>query len=170
MSKQSPNSALRQFLWLGGIAFIVPLVYIFLLTTFVAGGAIGSVSEEAATDAAVAERLSPVGSFKLAAVATNKAPRTGEEMYKSACTACHENGTAGAPKKGDTAAWAPRIAQGFDTLLKNALNGKNAMPAKGGVTDASEYEVARAVVYLTSFAGGKFKEPAAPAAAAAPAK
>ena len=121
--------------------------------------------EIARDDAAVLDRIAPVGAFKFAAASAdpNKPARTGEELYKSVCMACHDTGTAGAPKKGDTAAWAPRIAQGYDTLLKNALNGKNAMPAKGGATDASDYEIGRAIVYLTGASGGKFKEPAAPA-------
>jgi cytochrome c5 len=50
------------------------------------------------------------------------------------CTTCHTAGVLGAPKVGDKAAWAPRIAQGKDTLYKDAINGKGSMPAKGGTT------------------------------------
>lgn len=166
MSEQSFIKTPRQLIWVVALAFIVPITVIFLLVTFVATGSVGGAGSDAMTDEAIAQRIAPVGGFKFAGtVGAAKAPRTGEELYKATCFACHETGTAGSPKTGDTAAWAPRIAQGFDVLMKNALNGKNAMPAKGGVTDASEYEIARAVVYLTSKAGGKFKEPEAPKAA-----
>jgi cytochrome c5 len=36
--------------------------------------------------------------------------RSGEQIYKAVCGACHETGVANAPKTGDKAAWAPRIA------------------------------------------------------------
>ncbi len=165
MSDQSFIKTPRQLLWVVGLAFIVPISLIFLLVTFVVSGSTGGAGSDAMSEAAVLDRIAPVGAFKFAAASAdpNKPARTGEELYKSVCMACHDTGTAGAPKKGDTAAWAPRIAQGYDTLLKNALNGKNAMPAKGGATDASDYEIGRAIVYLTGASGGKFKEPAAPA-------
>ena len=79
------------------------------------------------------------------------------------CSACHASGVSGAPKFQDAAAWAPRIAQGFETLVNSASKGKNAMPAQAGGV-ASELEVARAVAYMANAAGGKFEEPAAPAA------
>jgi hypothetical protein len=64
--------------------------------------------------------------------------------------------------------WAARIGQGFDGLMKSVLNGKNAMPARAGTTpdDLSDYELARAVVYMADAGGAKFPEPAAPAAGA----
>ncbi|MGD8312746.1 MAG: c-type cytochrome, partial [Gammaproteobacteria bacterium] len=55
----------------------------------------------------------------------------GQQVYQASCQACHATGAAGAPKLGDKEAWAPRIAQGMDTLLANAISGKNAMPPKG---------------------------------------
>ena len=72
---------------------------------------------------------------------------------------------AGAPKVGDAAAWAPRIGQGYDTLLTSALKGKGAMGPQGG-GDFSDFEIARAVVYMANKSGGKLDEPKAPAAAA----
>ena len=62
----------------------------------------------------------------------------------------------------DAAAWGARIATGLDTLINSALKGKNAMGAQGG-GDYSDLEIGRAVAYLTNSAGGKFKEPEAPA-------
>src|SRR5690606_8354570 len=94
----------------------------------------------------------------------------GEQVYKATCAACHDSGAAGAPKTGDAGGWSARLAQGYDTVLKHAIEGLRAMPAKGGNPDLDDVEVARAVVYMANKSGGKFKEPAAPAApAAAPA-
>ncbi len=58
-------------------------------------------------------------------------PLSGEQIYQRNCMACHTTGAAGAPKIGDAAVWAPRIAQGMDTLMNNVTNGLNAMPPKG---------------------------------------
>ena len=75
-------------------------------------------------------------------------------MFNQACVACHGAGVAGAPKFGDKAAWAPRIAEGADTLHKHALGGfqgKNGyMPPKGGRTDLSDQSVINAVDYMVS--------------------
>ncbi|MGZ9075838.1 MAG: c-type cytochrome, partial [Burkholderiaceae bacterium] len=78
-------------------------------------------------------------------------------------------GIAGAPRTGDVAAWAPRTKQGFEVLVKHAVEGFKAMPAKGGNPNLDPIEVARAVAFIANQSGGKFKEPAAPASAATPA-
>jgi cytochrome c5 len=95
----------------------------------------------------------------------NRPLKSGEEVYKAQCVTCHGTGAAGAPKFGDAAAWGPRIKTGFDALLNSALHGKGAMGAQGG-GDFEDIEIAKAVVYMTAAAGGKFAEPVAPAAAA----
>jgi len=74
----------------------------------------------------------------------------GEATYKQACFACHQSGAAGAPKLDDKANWAPRIAQGMDTLYAAVLNGKGAMPPKGGRMDLSDEAVKAAVDYMVS--------------------
>jgi cytochrome c5 len=78
----------------------------------------------------------------------------GEQVYQQVCTACHGAGVAGAPKTGDKAAWAPRIAQGIDLLHKHALEGFQGkagfMPPKGGRTDLSDQSLMNAVDYLVS--------------------
>ena len=48
---------------------------------------------------------------------------SGPQVYNSACLACHGAGVGGAPILGDPEAWAPRIAQGIDTLTSHAING-----------------------------------------------
>ncbi len=125
------------------------------------GSAMGSKPMEADFEAANA-RIQPLAKVKLAspAAATSAAPgsRSGEELYKAACGACHETGVAGAPKTGDKAAWAPRIGMGLATLTKTSITGKGAMPPKGG-SDATDEELARAIVFMANKSGANFKAP-----------
>lgn len=74
--------------------------------------------------------------------------RSGEQLYNEVCKTCHESGLLNAPKFGDKAAWAARIAQGKDVLYKHNREGFNAMPARGGAADASDAELEAAVDYL----------------------
>jgi cytochrome c5 len=66
--------------------------------------------------------------------AAAEVPTTGEQAFTQVCSACHTTGVNGAPKIGDHAAWGPRIAQGKETLYKDAIAGKGNMPPKGGTT------------------------------------
>lgn len=115
-------------------------------------------------DAAVAERIKPVGSVCIegqpcaaattasaaAAPAPGAAPRSGEQVVQAVCGGCHGAGVMGAPKIGDKAAWAPRVAQGAATLEQHALQGFKAMPAKGGCAACSDEEIKNAIKYMTS--------------------
>ena len=74
----------------------------------------------------------------------------GKSVYGTACFVCHGTGAAGAPKLGDTAVWAPRIAQGLDVLYTNAIKGKGAMPPKGGRMDMSDDDIRAAAAYMVS--------------------
>ncbi len=110
----------------------------------------------AETDAAaekIHERIKPVGEVCVGAECGGVAvvagePRTGEEVYNTACTACHGAGILGAHKKGDKAAWDDRLAKGMDATLKNALNGINAMPPKGNCATCSDDEILNAIKYM----------------------
>ena len=104
-------------------------------------------------------RIQPVARVELAASGPKVAvgSRSGGNMIKAACGACHNARAAGAPKTGDQGAWAPRIALGLDGLLKSAIAGKNAMPPKGGVADATEDEIKRAIVVMANQSGASFK-------------
>jgi cytochrome c5 len=95
-------------------------------------------------------RIQPVARVEMqkAAAPTDGKPRDGATVYNTICVACHAAGLAGAPKTGDKAAWAPRIATGMEALLKSATNGKNAMPARGGAADLKDEELKAAVEYL----------------------
>lgn len=99
-------------------------------------------------------RIQPVArvAMQAAEVKTGGAPRDGVTVYNSICMACHATGVAGAPKAGDKEAWAPRIATGMDALLKVAINGKGAMPPKGGGADLTDAELAAAVEHLVGLA------------------
>jgi cytochrome c5 len=81
-------------------------------------------------------------------------PTDGKSVFDVACSACHGTGIAGAPRIGDAAAWAPRIAQGVATLEKHAIEGfqgaAGVMPAKGGRTDLPDDAVRAAVEYIAA--------------------
>lgn len=157
----------KQLLVAVGFSFIIPVFIIIGLVYFVTSDnkpAAGSVDMERA----VAERIQKVGMVEIRDA--NRAPRTGEQVFKAQCYACHLTGAAGSPKFGDASAWAPRIKTGFDALWNSALKGKGNMGAQGG-GDLSDFEVARGVVYMANAGGAKFEEPKPPAAAASePAK
>lgn len=76
-------------------------------------------------------------------------PRSGEEVFNASCTTCHTAGIAGAPKKGDLAAWDARLAKGFAKTLATAKTGLNAMPPKGLCMDCSDDELSAAIHYMS---------------------
>jgi len=76
----------------------------------------------------------------------------GKATYDKTCSVCHATGLAGAPKFGDKAAWAPRIATGLAALHNSALHGKNAMPPKGGNLALTDADVTAAVDYMAGAA------------------
>ena len=147
------------------LAFVVPVVLLIMLAQFV----LSARTPDAGTLApeAVAERIKPVASITISEAGAGGGARTGEEIVKAACAACHSTGAANAPKIGDKGTWAPRLAAGLDGLTKSAIKGKNGMPPRGGLPDLSDYEISRAIVYMANQSGASFKEPAAPKAAPA---
>ena len=76
-------------------------------------------------------------------------PRDGKAVYDAVCHTCHATGLLGSPTLGDAGAWGPRIGKGKDTLYNHAINGFNAMPAKGGA-DIDDEEVQNAVDYMVA--------------------
>jgi cytochrome c5 len=162
----------KQLITIVLLAFVVPIIGIVMLVQLIISRP--HADPAALSPDAVAARIQPVGKVEFgAASAAPGAPRTGEETVKAICGACHLTGAAGAPKVGDNAAWAPRLKGGLNGLLGNAVKGLRAMPPRGGAADLSDYELARAIVYMANQSGGSLKEPAAPAPgkpAAAPKK
>jgi cytochrome c5 len=151
--------------------FLVIVIGIILLVSFVTNDKLEGAGSNSLAPDAVAARVRPVAEegFTLRDANTPKVLQAGGAVYTAVCAACHGTGAAGAPKLGAPADWSARLAQGYDTLVKHAIEGIRAMPAKGGNPDLDNLEVERAVVYMANQSGAKFKEPAAPAAAPAPA-
>lgn len=118
-----------------------------------------SVKVDAEFNAAVEERIKPLAVVEVAAESGLEVERSGEEVVKIACAACHATGLMSAPKIGDNAGWTARIALGFETLISNAINGIRTMPARGGNPDLSDDEVARAVAYMANQSGANFTAP-----------
>ena len=115
-------------------------------------------------DAAVQKRLKPVADFVAIDPNAPKVERSGEEIVKNTCAACHASGVLGAPKIGDKAAWAKHISIGFDRLVALAIKGQGQMPPRGGDPSLSDVEVARAVAVMANQSGANFTPPSAPAA------
>ena len=162
---EGPIKTPKQLVWAVVASFVVPIIGIILLVNYVAMGDKTGAGTQAMSAEAVAKRIAPVGRVELKDASDAAAMKTGEQVYQTACAACHGSGAAGAPKLGDAGAWAARIKTGYDTLLNSALKGKGAMGAQGG-GDYSDPEIGRAVVYMANQAGAKFAEPKAPAGAA----
>ena len=72
----------------------------------------------------------------------------GAKVYNQNCAMCHNAGLAKSPKFGDKEAWEPRVATGQPALLHSVLNGKGAMPPKGGNGKLTEEEVAAALSHI----------------------
>ena len=166
MSKHDTHFINNFSVIIGGL--IVVALVIFALARVVAGHT--QVAETYADPiyvASVEERIKPVARVAVAgadnsalkieapAQATAVAlvvPKDGPALYEAVCKTCHATGLVGAPKFGDHAAWAPRIAQGKPTLYEHALKGyagkAGVMPPKGGRSDLSDDLIKSGVDYL----------------------
>ncbi|WP_296662622.1 c-type cytochrome [Paraburkholderia sp.] len=150
-------------------AFAVPITIIILLAYYVDNTTrTGAGTDELAPDA-VAQRIAPIAQVTIRDANAPHVYKTGEQVFQAVCSACHATGVAGAPKFGNSGDWAPRIAQGYDTLWHTALSGKGAMPPRGGTSpdDYSDYEIGLAVAYMANHGGANFPDPPKPAANAA---
>ena len=162
---EGPIKTPKQLILAVLYAFVVPIFGIILLVMYVTTEKRPSAGSNALEPRAVAERIHPVGMVEVKDATDLASLKTGEQVFAAQCTACHSAGALGAPKFGDVEAWAPRIKTGYEALFHSALAGKGQMTPQGG-GDFSDYEIARAVVYMADKAGAKFPEPAAPQAAA----
>jgi cytochrome c5 len=167
----------RAFLksFAGLIIALVALTVVLFVVAQIIGGKPTKTIESTADAKAVAERIKPVGELTVGAAQAAKAATAssnavmdaiipsanaaaaedhGKKLYDTSCMACHAAGVAGAPKLGDKAAWAPRIAQGADTLHTHAIKGfqgkAGMMPPKGGNMSAKDEDVKAAVDYMVS--------------------
>jgi cytochrome c5 len=152
----------KQFIIAILAGFLVPIISIVLIAQLVVSS-LGGISKDdpAMSPDAVAKRLKPIGEIAMAdSVGAPKTERSGEEVVKAVCAACHATGVLNAPRIGDKKAWAARLKSGEATLVKNAINGIRQMPARGGNAGLSDNEIARAVSYMANQSGVKFKQPA----------
>lgn len=145
---QEPPHSSQKILYVTIAIALLAIVVIWPLSMRGKGGA------PSASDDSVELRIHPLArvTMKGEEPAAASGPKDGATIYKTVCSACHGSGALGAPKAGDKAAWAPRLAQGKAALYASALNGKNSMPAKGGATSLSDAEVKSAVDYLIGLA------------------
>ena len=154
------------FTLVSGIVIVIAVIY--FLIKLAGSGSFGDVAET--TEAATQTRIQPVGQLKLGD-GIPVGERQGDQIFNKICIQCHaaDSIVPKAPKFENKGDWAPRIAQGFDTLFQHALNGFNAMPAKGGAADLTDQELKRVITYMANKAGGTFPDPdaAAPVDAAA---
>ena len=158
MSHQD-KALVTSFMWVFAI-LIVAAIGFYFVANFVTTGS----EPEGPNDrmkAKVEENIQPVGQVNIgsvpAASASGAAPaaaaRSGEQVYNSACMACHSTGVAGAPKVGDKAAWETRAQKGIDGLLTTAISGINAMPPKGTCADCSDDELKAAIQHMLTQTG-----------------
>jgi cytochrome c5 len=159
------------------LSFIVPVVVLILLASWVTSGTKTSAGSGTLGAEATTSRIAPVARIEVteggapvapmvvasapvvvAVAAVQSEPATvtdgpadmvkGEQIYKQACMACHAAGVANAPKSGDKAAWGPALATGMDSMVANAIKGKGIMPARGGLASASNKDISDAVHYM----------------------
>ena len=161
----SPIRTPQQLILVVVLSFVVPVIALIMIAGVIVGSLNTDKENPALAEAAVDARIKPVGEVVIGDASGASALKSGEEVVKGVCTACHGAGLLGAPKIGDKAAWAKLIPQGLNTLLQAAVKGIRQMPPKGGDTSLADIEVARAIVYMANQSGGNLKEPAAPAAA-----
>lgn len=146
------------------MGYVVIALTIFTLTCMILARIFGADSADP-TDSvmrnALIERIAPVGKVRTAEMAAAEGEAapvavavaavsdlSGEELYNGGCAACHASGVANAPKLGDADAWAERNTLGLEALVASVINGKGAMPARGG-SSYSDEDIERAVKHLT---------------------
>lgn len=163
----------KQLLLAVFFSFVIPIFAIIGLVYYVVSDAkpagsnsgeamlLGGMTEQSQSQA-LAARILKIGAVEIRDA--NRELKSGEEVFKAQCSACHTAGLAGSPKFGDASAWGPRIKTGYASLLHSAVAGKGAMGAQTG-GDFDDTEIARAVVYMANAGGASFPVPQKPAAA-----
>ena len=148
-SAQNDTFSPHNMTVLGGL-----LILAIFLGEMVVGGKDEAMVDTMASVDNIAMRLTPVvtlddirANMTMASAAADEANKTPDQLYQSACLACHSTGAAGAPKLGDAAAWAARAGKGVEALISSAINGIGAMPARGG-SQYSDEQIGAAVEYI----------------------
>jgi cytochrome c5 len=147
------------------LGFAIPVGLALLFAKLATSGRTYDRDSPAMSAAEIAKRIQPVADADVGSAAgAGRTLKTGQDVYKSVCAACHATGLNKAPKFGDRRDWARFLKSGQKSLVQVALKGQGAMPPRGGSPDLSDIEIERAVVYMANAAGAKFTEPAARAA------
>jgi len=111
---------------------------------------------ESNTPEAIVARIQPIGELNVegddgkpkVAVPQALSADAGKKRYESTCAVCHGAGIAGAPKFRNNSDWKGRVAEGMDTMLNIAIQGKGQMPPKGTCMSCSEEEIKMAIKYM----------------------
>jgi cytochrome c5 len=141
MTQATPQEIIISVL----VGLFAPLLAIFLIVQLVLGIQ-DDYKPDTSSEAAQKATLSRIKPFaQLAALDANapKVEKSGQEVYEAVCVSCHGSGALGAPKFENKGDWGGRLAQGYDTLVKHAIEGIRQMPARGGDGDLSDIEVSR---------------------------
>jgi len=158
---QSPNNELSQsIVAIAAILGLVVVVEFFVLSMMAGGVGDNQIDAMAEDPAAIDARIRPVMTLadirgdnsSAMTAAPVVAKKSAKELYDVTCMACHANGVAGAPKPGDKAAWEGRYANGMDSLLASVVNGKGAMPPRGG-SAFSDDEITTIIEYMLTESG-----------------
>lgn len=158
-TNKKPSSSGLLCTLTGVVVLLGILIYLLVRLT----GSGYHIDVDSISESATKFRLQPEGSVLLGdGIAPGN--RDGAFIFTNVCSQCHAADAIGqpaSPKFEDKAAWAPRIAKGFEALTHDAINGFNngAMPARGGRPDLTDEEVARAVAYMANAAGANFTPP-----------
>jgi len=146
------------------LAFVLPIVIIAMLAHLATSIVTYDSDHPAMSEQSIAQRIKPIGQVTLVDPNAPKVVKTGEDVYKQVCQACHGTGALNAPKVGDKALWGKLIKDGLDAIAANAIKGIRQMPPRGGNPDLSDLELRRAIVYMANQSGANWKEPEAVAA------
>jgi len=164
-SHGASDSSMQKMMIIVGIALCVLTITIMITARTLSSGS--NDEFDPILNKAKLERIQPAGLVRTEApvapeeaAAEEVAALSGEEIANGGCAACHASGAGGAPKFDDKAEWDTRSSAGLDALVASVVNGKGAMPPRGGSTHTDE-EITRAVEYMTGLGNGGVVEAAA---------
>lgn len=145
----------KVLMFIASVALLATVIYLVIqLASFMGGLQLGEPSE--AERDRIAERIQPIGRVTSGPVDAEQeaADLSPGDIYSNVCAACHDTGASDAPIKDDTDAWAARLDErSLDEVFDNAINGKGAMPPRGGDANLSDEEVKMVVAYMLDEAG-----------------
>lgn len=75
----------------------------------------------------------------------------GKQIYQHYCANCHDHKpliNVGAPRQEEVSDWKPRLLQTIDVLFAHTNEGLNAMPARGGCFECTDWQLVLAIVEM----------------------